>query len=387
MMAKAVFGSQVKTRKQRYQAEKVSIQQALLSSMGSVLAEDPCLVGLTPNMIFQSTSLDTARAVDTSGEPLLSQQMHLSQLGASDLWNYVFQGLYSEKVKVAVIDSGVNLAHEDLREILWEDAEGVGRNFINPFASAQDDNGHGTHVAGLIAASGTNARGGSGVAPDGVEIMALKALNDDGSGNLFTIINAINWAVENGANVINLSLGGPGTNTLIRAAIEEAVKQGVFVVAAAGNDTKEISVANAFSPAMYAKDIDGFISVGSVDSDTGGISWFSNYSSTFVEVLAPGSQSASLGLLSTVGVEGFETYDRLFGTSMSAPLVAGTAALIYRVLKQNDVQPKPEVIEEYIRRFSRSDTLLRNYSVEGRTLDLKLLAQGLKGQLGSGTCP
>ncbi|MFH0819177.1 MAG: S8 family serine peptidase [Patescibacteria group bacterium] len=233
---------------------------------------------------------------------------------------------------VAVIDTGVNYNHEDLDQNMWIPATGKclissaliscpnhGWDFIDssdndPF----DDNGHGTHVAGTIAAE-DNDLGVIGVAPD-AQIMALKALDENGSGSSSDIIESINFAVDNGANIINLSIGGYEYASLENQAISDAWEAGITVVSAAGNDSENIP---SF-PAAFEKSI----AVGAVienqtdnnpseNMDTK-LAYFSNYG--FNDVVAPG-----LKILSTLN-DG--TYGYYSGTSMATPHISGVVALI-----------------------------------------------------------
>lgn len=185
---------------------------------------------------------------------------------------------------IAVIDSGVNYNHEDIKANLWTDASGnYGKDFINSDNDPMDDNGHGTHVAGTIAAVGNNAKGSTGVCWT-AKVMSIKSLDKTGAGTTTSLVDGIDYAVQNGAKIINMSLGGVGYDTLIYEAVKRAKDSGVIVVAAAGNSGVSSDATPQF-PASY--NLDNIISVASMDPD-GGLSSFSNYGRVSVDVAAPG---------------------------------------------------------------------------------------------------
>ena len=235
-------------------------------------------------------------------------------------WNYsalrlneIHSSLTGTGIKVAVIDSGVNRTGFEL--------DGVGQvldgcDWVTSSTSVctgtglNDENGHGTHVAGIIAAK-NDGLGVTGVAP-GVTILPLRVLDANGSGYLSDVAAAIDYARVNGANVINMSLGGTTDFSLIRQAVTSAVAAGVTIVAAAGN-----SYPNALPsyPAAY----DDVIAVAATTSEKA-IAIYSN-GGTYVDVAAPGSLIVSSWPTGT-------GYARLSGTSMAAPHVAGLAALL-----------------------------------------------------------
>lgn len=193
-------------------------------------------------------------------------------------------------VVVAVVDTGINLQHGDLVENLWEDGSGNnGYDFINMDNDPTDDEGHGTHVAGTIGARGNNAIGTTGVCWR-TKLMAVKVLDESGSGTTSGIILGVNYAVAQGADVINMSLGGGGSLDLaFRDSIEAASDAGVLIVVAAGNSN--VNVANSPTyPCSFTSE--NLICVGAVDQRYNRAS-FSNYSSTFVHIAAPGTNIVS----------------------------------------------------------------------------------------------
>ncbi|MBE9209374.1 S8 family serine peptidase [Nostoc sp. LEGE 06077] len=248
-------------------------------------------------------------------------------VNAPEAWN---KGYTGKGVVVAVIDTGVDYNHEDLKNNIWtntkeiagngvdDDGNGYvddvrGWNFVNNNNNTLDQNGHGTHVSGTIAGEKNNY-GVTGIAYD-AKIMPVKVLNDSGSGSYSAIANGIYYAANNGANVINLSLGGSFSNKTLQNAIEYANSKGVVVVMAAGND----GGSQPNYPARYAKNTG--IAVGAVDRNNS-LANFSNRSGTsqLAYVTAPG-----VDVYSTVPNNQYATYS---GTSMATPHVAGVVALM-----------------------------------------------------------
>lgn len=219
-------------------------------------------------------------------------------------------GVDGDLVKVAIIDSGIAL-HEDLNIV-------GGYNFIDNNGDFADDYGHGTHVAGTIAAL-ANSKGVIGVAPD-VELYALKVLDSNGSGYSSDVIAAVEWCVDNGIHVTNNSYGSsrdPGK--LVRRAFDEAYAAGILHISSAGNSGRPNGKANTVGyPAAY----DSVIAVAATDRNDRRASFSSTGGQ--VELAAPG-----VDILSTVMSGGYE--GGWNGTSMASPHVAGVAALIKSV--------------------------------------------------------
>jgi len=218
----------------------------------------------------------------------------------------VWASATGQGVKVAVIDSGIDTEHEDL-------AVAGGASFVDYTTSYDDDNGHGTHVAGIIGAR-NNEVGTVGVAPD-ASLYALKVLDGSGRGYLSDVLAAIDWAVDNHMDMINLSLATPVDSPALHNAVDQAYASGVLVVAAAGNSGSADGAGDTLQyPAQYSS----VISVGSVDAAHQRASTSSTGSG--LEVVAPG-----VGIQSTYLNNSYAT---LSGTSMAAPFVAGELALL-----------------------------------------------------------
>jgi len=242
-------------------------------------------------------------------------------IGAETAWN---KGLMGEGVDIAVIDTGAHLTHQDFAGRI-----GAGKNYIDDGEPPQDDyqpGGHGTHVTG-IAAAGYGNGGVVGVAPK-ARIMPIKALRDDGAGSSSDIAAAMRWAADNGAEVINLSLGefdkalfGPTT----QEAIQYVWERGVIAVFAAGND---FVLPSGFrdEPAIVVASVNKDDTRSYFSSDVGNAMW---------ALVAPGGAAlitdpAEERIFSTVWVDDNrnDTYGYMQGTSMAAPHVAGAAALL-----------------------------------------------------------
>ncbi|KGR75440.1 S8 family peptidase [Ureibacillus sinduriensis] len=231
-----------------------------------------------------------------------TQDWGIQRINAPKTWS---GGITGKGIKVAVVDTGI-AAHDDLSI-----AGGV--SFTSYTPSYQDDNGHGTHAAGIIGAK-NNTIGTVGVAPD-ASLYAVKALDANGSGYLSDIIAGIDWSINNKMNIINLSLGTPTGSLTLKETVDRAYNQGILVVAAAGNSG---TVDGAGDTVNYPAYYDSTIAVAA----TNNLDSRASFSSTgnAVDVAAPGER-----ILSTyIGNQ----YVYMSGTSMAAPYVSGNLALL-----------------------------------------------------------
>jgi subtilisin family serine protease len=236
---------------------------------------------------------------------------------SQDAYNMVnlptVQGLYSgTDVIVAVLDTGIDMGHPVLTDVRLEGLDVVNQDRIPQDGPEQGEVGgpavgHGTHVSGVIAR----------LAPES-KLLPIRILDVDGRGSTFDLAFAIDWAVKQGATVINMSLGADADTKVLAAAIAAAHARGVVLVAAAGND----DTSTPQYPAAYP----GVLAIAAVDQE-GQKAPFSNYGADWVDLATPG-----VGITSTVPVSGTILYATWSGTSMAAPFAAGAAALVY----QND---------------------------------------------------
>lgn len=240
----------------------------------------------------------------TPNDSSFSNQWGLTKVSAESAWDKT-KG--SSSVIIAVIDTGVDLNHPDLSSKVLTN---IDYDFVNGDSEAQDDQGHGTHVAGIAAAATNNITGIAGMCPD-CSILPLKVLDSSGNGNVSNIVSAINYATEKGAKVINLSLGGSGSSLTLLNAVRNAYSKGVFLACAAGN----ANTSQASYPAYYNE----CVAVAATDQNDYRAS-FSNYGS-WVDTSAPG-----VNILATYWDD---TYGYLNGTSMATPYVAGLAGLLF----------------------------------------------------------
>lgn len=242
----------------------------------------------------------------------------------------------SDQVVIAVVDTGVDVGHEDLAAKIWhnsgeipsngidDDLNGFiddweGWNFVNDSPSFQDQFGHGTHVAGIAAGSANNSLGISGVCWS-CKIMVLKGLNNNGLGTSRDLSDAIIYAADNHANIVNNSWGGPYAQ-LIDDAVEYAADSGLLVVSASGNNSNQNSI--------YPAKLEDSMSVGASNHNDSKLS-MSNFGSS-LDIFAPGKDILSTlpTTVTDVCIEnGGDGYAKCTGTSMATPVVSGAAGII-----------------------------------------------------------
>jgi hypothetical protein len=241
--------------------------------------------------------------VEISAKPNDAQytsQKYLQQIKAEAAWDVVKE---NNVVTIAVVDTGIDLTHSDLKGNLV-----AGKNLINPGKAPQDDHGHGTNVAGVIAATGNNKVGTTGVLWK-AKLMPIKALEGNGSGDESKLGEGIRYAVDNGARIVVLSLGLYKYSPYLRDVVQYAEDRGVLLVAASGNEGEAVKY-----PAAYPS----VLAVGGVNASNQ-VMKESNFGSE-IDVVAPWQ-------VYTTKLEG--EYGTNGGTSMAAPQAAGVAALIW----------------------------------------------------------
>ena len=251
-----------------------------------------------------ASCLAIAPPVHAAADPLLAQQWGLFAIGADHVWTTTT----GQGVIVAVVDSGSG-PHPDLAENLLS-----GRSIIGTVESQDgkdiDASGHGTHVAGIIAAVANNGIGGSGVAPN-AKILPIQVLDQAGQGDARDVAAGVRFAADNGARVINLSLGGATESSSLTQAITYANDKGVLVVAAAGNG-------GAADKPKWPASLDLTLAVTAVDQANNATSF--DQRGDYIDLSAPGAN-----IVSTAKGD----YVTLSGTSMAAGFVAGAAALLF----------------------------------------------------------
>ena len=256
---------------------------------------------IEPNYIYN--------AYEIPNDPDYSKQWNLRSINVEAAWDET----KGSGVTVAVIDTGVSPV-PDLADTKFV----KGYDFVNDKEQATDDNGHGTHVAGTIAQSTNNGYGVAGIAYQ-ANIMPLKVLASSGGGTVADIAEAIRFAADNGADVINMSLGGGGASELMQEAVDYAHSKGVVIVAAAGNENRNSSS----YPARYPH----VISVAAT-GPAGEKAPYSNFGAG-VDIAAPGGSENGKILQETIDYQtGEPTFAEYQGTSMASPHVAGVAALV-----------------------------------------------------------
>ncbi|MFX0187679.1 MAG: NosD domain-containing protein [Candidatus Hodarchaeota archaeon] len=273
-----------------------------LDSIESFILDAESTLGIAyaePNYIYKASFIP-------NDYYYLSHQWDLPLIGMESAWDY---GLGSHDVLVAVIDTGIDYNHPDLTENYVP----LGYDWINDDNDPWDDEGHGTHCAGTIAASINNGVGIAGMA--NVSIFAEKSLNATGYGTHAQVASGVEHAVAMGADIISLSLGGYYDSSTLRVEIENAIDQGVMVIAAAGNDGVNIP----HYPAAYP-DVIAVAATDQNDQRADFPGWWASNFGDWIDISAPGAF-----IYSTIPGNGYAAYS---GTSMACPHVAGLAALI-----------------------------------------------------------
>lgn len=269
------------------------------------LKSDASVVYAEPNYIARKSSLNSGVSMSlgfaiTSGDDLLPKLWGMKMIGADDAWR-VSTG---RGAKIAIVDTGIDYRHRDFGQRVID----RGRDFASGKPDAMDDEGHGTHCAGT-AAAGMGDGGVVGVAPD-ASLIAVKVLDRFGSGSYAGVAQGIVYAADAGADIVSLSLGGPGSSKVLEDAVNYTMNKGALVVAAMGNE-------GSFRPS-YPAAVPGVMAVGATSQDDT-LPSFTN-AGKHISVGAPG-----VDILSTLPGGNYEEYS---GTSMATPHVSGLAALL-----------------------------------------------------------
>ena len=281
--------------------------------------------------------------------PILGENLWaLDNLNVPEVWNGTssFSGTKGTGSTIAVIDTGVDLDHPEFTGRIT-----AGYDFVDNDSIADDGDGHGTHVAGTIAGSHDDGRGISGVAPEST-IMPIRVLGDDGTGWTSDIVAGIRYATDNGADVINLSLGGGGYSQAMADAIRYASERDSVVVMASGNSGRR----SPDYPAAHAKNYG--LAVGAVNQERS----FANFSNRAGSVAMDFVTAPGVGIYSAAPGG---RYTNMSGTSMATPHVAGVAAL----LKSYDNTLTSESIEDLITGTASNSISGSNQVFEQRALN------------------
>lgn len=295
---------------------------------------------LEPSQISQQMQNIENEPSALFNDPSIKEAWGLKKSDAARAWS-LSKG--SKEIIVAVIDTGADINHEDLKKNLWRNPGETGKdtlgrdkatnnidddnngfvddvhgwNFVSNNSDLSDNHGHGTHISGIIGAEAGNGKGISGIAPE-VSLMMLKYFDPKvaGTDNLKNTIKSIHYAIKNGAHIINYSGGGIDYSQEEKEAIEMAEKKGILFVAAAGNERTN-SDKNHYYPADYK--LTNIISVTAIDPSTEVLS-SSNYGVETVDIAAPGQN-----ILSTLPGN---SYGLMTGTSQATAFVSGAAAIV-----------------------------------------------------------
>jgi thermitase len=305
-------------------AQLIKVPADKESTLIEALSRNPAVEYAEPDELATAASTDQyfprQYALQNNGQSFTNTASDLVVAGgkadadvdAVEAWNVTT----GSGIRVAVLDSGVATDNPDINPKV------VARANFSTAATNEDNYGHGTHVAGIVAATSDNTIGVAGVCP-GCTILAGKVLNDSGVGSSSGLANGINWAVSNGAKVINMSIGVRASRTL-ETAVNNAWSKGVVLVAAAGNGGNQTKI----YPGAYPN----VIAVAATDNTDAKAS-FSTYGASWVDVAAPGVNVYSTFPNHTfvLGTQNKRSlgYDVGNGTSMSSPIVAATAALAW----------------------------------------------------------
>lgn len=292
-LRRAGFGSRAGTALHPFDARRITVSAHRAPRLLQILRH-------TPGVRY--AELDVAvHATWIPNDPLLGQQWALDTVGARDAWDSTL----GTGAVIAVVDTGVDSTHEDLAGMV-----DPGYDFVANDSDPRDEHGHGTHVSGIAAAIADNARGIAGIAPR-AHIMPVRVLDSGGSGTMSNVSRGIVYAVDHGADVINLSLAGSSSTTMLRDAVNYAQSHGVLLACAAGNEGR--------TRLDYPAALSACTAVGATTSADTRAS-FSNRG-TGLDLVAPG-----VGILSSVPGNRYESWS---GTSMATPMVSGLAALLF----------------------------------------------------------
>ena len=359
------------------QARDFSVESVL-----TVLKQNSAVELAEPNYRFK-ISADISAPNDT----FYSRLWYLSRIQAEEAWS--LNGGGKREIIVAVLDTGVQIEHPDLKDNIWTNAGEIkgngidddhnnyiddvnGWDFLNDnpdpnpkFTGDFNESGvqHGTLISGIIGAVGRNGQGVIGTSY-GARIMPLRVLNNEGMGSVDDVIRGINYAIYNGAKIINLSFVGTEKSIFLKEALKKAWGMGVIVVAAAGNETADgplnLSKTPTYPICLDSGDNENFIiGVAATDIDDKKAT-FSDYGSTCIDVSAPGLRFFGTTVVKQ-GDPNFSDYYSGYwsGTSLAAPLVSAEAALIWSA---NPLLTQKQVRDIIMEQADNIDMINQNYA-------------------------
>lgn|GEM_PF-1725570 len=317
---KKVDGALIKGKIKRQQKYSRTIAAKMTSKEIEKLKKDSSIESVEPDIQLQTASTQT-------------MDWGVSVVHATYAWDNGYTG---KGVKVAVLDSGIDTHHEDL-------VIAGGASFVDYTTSYDDDNGHGTHVAGIIGAR-NNDVGVVGVAPE-ADLYAVKVLDSAGKGYLSDVIAGIDWAVDHQMDIINMSMATNVDSPALHQAVDEAYASGLLIVAAAGNTGNVEGTGDTIQyPAKYGS----VIAVGAVDQNNQRASF--SATGEALEVVAPG-----VGIKSTYMNGGYES---LNGTSMAAAMVAGGLMLVKQQYPLKNNGEIRSILDQYVSDMNDHVTVL-----------------------------
>lgn len=381
-------------------------EDMLLSQFEHLADMDECILGASPRIEL--------KPLGVPNDTLYDQLGNMKTIFHEEIYDKLKVNDHRRKIHVTVIDSGTDFTHPDLRDTHWENPDelngqpGVdddGNGFIDDVRGwdfmygTNDPTGkyqipHGEHVAGVIGATANNSEGISGIASNRVAIMHINVIPNPifppnpgpGVRDIDLVDRALRYAADFNTEVINISMGARGTSAVMREALIYAVNKGAFIAVAAANYAEEVSPETPWYPAIYGAEIEGMITVAATDGAFGGnrrLCDFSNFSTTYVELAAPGCDYSNqnegytrFGILSTVreanGRPGL--YGYMAGTSMASPHVAGAAAALVAYYWDNLLRaPSPADVERLLKEGSDTLTILDGKVTDSKHLNLKTL--------------
>ena len=366
-----------------------------------------------PNYLVYSTALPESETTKFEEEPLFKEQWAFNAINLKHVWTQ--KTITDKRPVIAILDTGVDITHPDLDDNIWtnereangaegadDDANGYkddlhGWDFVNQTSRIGDWNGHGTHVAGIAAAEGKNDQGITGANPDAL-IMPVTVMQNDGTGDIATIIKGIDYAAANGADVINMSFGGYGCSIAQEQALARAYNTAVLV-AAAGNDCmiinpdKKCESCNALGSPMFPAAFTFVLGVESSAKD-GSRASFSNWDDDGPTFSAFGEEELYNYELRAPGVAIMSTfpggkYKALNGTSMASPLVAGA---ISRLLQCKEYASKEVLFGDLIHARKNNSNGIVDFRAayeitdEDRVPELQFITYSLVDNVGDGDC-